>query len=77
MVRSATLDIDFPTLEQVLRAWLRDPDRLKAVDSILRAASNHPRADDDDDVSLRHLDAFVRSWRILRTNLMEGSGRVS
>jgi hypothetical protein len=71
-----TLDLNFPTLEQVLRAWLRGPERLKAIDSILRAASTHPRAEDDDEASIKHLEAFVRSWRILSTNLMEGSGGV-
>ena len=45
-----TLNIDFPTLEQVLRAWLRNPDRLKTVDNILRTASSQPRAAEDDDV---------------------------
>ena len=74
---SRTLNIDFPTLEQVLRAWLRNPDRLKTVDGILRTASSQPRAADDDEVSVRHLDAFVRSWKILSANLMEGRGRGS
>jgi hypothetical protein len=72
-----TLNIEFPTLEQVLRAWLRNPDRLQTVDSILRTASNQPRAADDDEVSVRHLDAFVRSWKILSASLMEGRGRGS
>jgi hypothetical protein len=72
-----TLDISFPTLEQVLRAWLRNPDRLKVVDSILRAVSKQPRAEDDDEVSVRHLDAFARSWRILSASLVEGSGHGS
>jgi len=71
------LNIDFPTLEQVLRAWLRNPDRLKTVDNILRAASSQPRAPDDDEASLKHLDAFVRSWKILSANLIEGRGRGS
>ena len=29
---------------------------------------------DDDEVSVRHLHAFVRSWKILSANLMEGPG---
>jgi hypothetical protein len=65
-------DLDFPTLEQVLRAWLRNPDRLKAVESILRTASSHPRSRDDDEVSLKHLEAFLSSWKVLSANLVGG-----
>ena len=68
--------LDLPTVEKVLRAWTRDPDRLDAVDRILRG-SGTTRREADDAEARRHLDAFARSWRVLRRELRGGKGRAA
>ena len=61
-----------PTVEQVLRAWMRDPARLDSVDRILRTLAMDTSTDtaEDDAEARRHLEAFSRSWKTLRTGLI-------
>ena len=66
---------DVPTVEQVLRAWLRDPGRLDAVDRILRTVVASPANADDDPESRKHLKAFSRSWNTLRAGLVVEAAR--
>lgn len=66
---------DVPTVEQVLRAWLRDPGRLDAVDRILRTVVANPGDKDDDAESRKHLKAFSRSWNTLRAGLAVEAAR--
>ena len=61
-----------PTVEQALRAWTRTPERLESVDRIMRGAARDAGPDDDREAG-RHLEAFARSWRILRRGLREGN----
>ena len=62
---------DVPTVEQVLRAWMRDPTRLDSVDRILSTeATSRPAAEDDDPEARKHLKAFSRSWKTLRAGLI-------
>ena len=67
--------VELPTVEKALRTWTRDPDRLDAVDRILRGTQAAGRDDDETDARM-HLDAFARSWRVLRAGLPGRTGRV-
>ena len=62
--------MDVPTVEQVLRAWIRDPARLDSVDRILRTVATSPATAEDDAEARRHLESFARSWKTLRAGLM-------
>jgi len=70
------IDVDLPTIEQVLRAWVRDPRRLDSVDRILSAVATSPFKTEDDAKARTHLDAFSRSWKILCAGLIGGPIRV-
>ena len=72
--RGARTAVQLPTVEKVLRAWTRDPDRLDAVDQILRGTKTAGRDDDESDARM-HLDAFAQSWRVLRAGLPGRTGR--
>lgn len=63
---------DAPTLEQALKAWMRDPRRLALVDQLL---AMWPRAGTDrhEQVARARLDAFRRTWTTLRASLREES----
>ena len=67
---------DVPTVEQVLRAWMRDPSRLDFVDRILSTVAASPAATEDDAEARRHLEAFSRSWKTLRAGLVGETRRV-
>ena len=67
---------DVPTVEQVLRAWMRDPSRLDSVDRILRTVATIRAATEDDAEARRHLEAFARSWKTLRAGLIGEATRV-
>ena len=67
---------DVPTVEQVLRAWIRDPARLDSVDRILSTVATSPAATEDDAEARRHLEAFSRSWKTLRAGLTGEARRV-
>ena len=60
--------LDLPTVEKALRAWTRDPDRLDAVDRILRGAAPR-RRDEREAEAMAHLESFRRSWKVLRAGL--------
>ncbi len=61
--------LDKPTIEQALRAWIRDPKRLDAVDRVLRMATTNRNEPDVDPIALQHLQALSRSWDVLRAEL--------
>ena len=67
---------DAPTVEKVLRAWLRNPNRLYAVDHILRSVKNNPEHIDDDVEAQMQLKAFLRSWKTIKAGLISGGRRV-
>lgn len=67
---------DAPTVEQVLRAWMRDPCRLDTVDRILNTVAAGRATAEDDAQARKHLQAFSRSWKTLRTGLIRGAARV-
>ncbi len=66
---SVSIATDVPTVEKVLRAWMRDPSRLDSVDRILSTVATSPPATEDDAEARRHLEAFSRSWKTLRAGL--------
>lgn len=67
--QGGTMGLDLPTVEQVLRTWVRDPERLDTVDRILSAVeTSHTHLEDEPDARA-HLEAFSRSWRTLRAGL--------
>lgn len=68
--------VDTPTVEKVLRAWLRNPNCLHTVDHILRSVKNSPEHIDDDVEAQLQLKAFMRSWKTLRTGLISRGHRV-
>ena len=72
----ASTATDVPTVEQVLRAWMRDPSRLDSVDRILRTVATSPATAEDDVEARRHLEAFSRSWKTLRAGLIGEERRV-
>ena len=61
---------EVPTLEQALKAWIREPRRLALVEQLL-TAEIQPLANADDDGSQAQLDAFRRMWATLRASLTE------
>ena len=67
---------DVPTVEQVLRAWIRDPARLDSVDRILRTVATGPATAEEDAEARRHLEAFARSWKTLRAGLIGEASHV-
>ena len=69
-------DFELPTVERVLRAWLRDPERLQAVDHILNAVDASAPAPEEDGKDREHLQAFSHSWKTLRAGLMGASSYV-
>ena len=73
---SAQTATDEPTVEQVLRAWIRDPARLQSVDRILRTVATSPAKAEADGDARRHLAAFVHSWKTLRAGLIEEARHV-
>ena len=73
----ASTATDVPTVEQVLRGWMRDPSRLDSIDRILSTVAAAQRATAEDDAEARrHLEAFSRSWNILRAGLIGETRRV-
>ena len=66
---------EVPTVEQVLRAWIRDPARLDSVDRILRTVATSPATAEDDAEARSHLEAFARSWKTLRAGLSGETSR--
>ena len=72
----ASTATDVPTVEQVLRAWIRDPSRLDSVDRILRMMATSCATADDDAEARRHLEAFSRSLETLRAGLIGEARRV-
>lgn len=73
----ASTATDVPTVEQVLRAWMRDPARLDSVDQILCTVATTRRDTEEDDAEARrHLEAFSRSWNTLRAGLIGETRRV-
>lgn len=62
-------DASLPSLEQVLRMWLRERHRLGQVDRILalRRVSESQESDDDQ----RELARFTSTWKVLRAGLKD------
>jgi hypothetical protein len=58
-----------PTVEQVLRVWLRDRDRLSMVDKLLKIAPTQRATDPQEAEARRRLEAFRRSWVVIRQEL--------
>ena len=59
-----------PTLESVLRAWIRDPSRVLQVDRVLRtwAAAAVPAVTDDGEAAVA-LEQFQEAWAVVRDGL--------
>ena len=64
-----------PTLESVLRAWIRNPAAVRQVDRALKTWAREIRdalpedAGQDDQVALRELECFEAAWDVIRNGL--------
>lgn len=58
-----------PTVEQVVRAWARDPTRLQAVSRLLQGGARGGIDLRGDGAAERHLRQFQKSWRVLHASL--------
>ena len=70
-----------PTLESVLRAWIRNPTAVRQVDQALKTWTREIRdarsedASQDDRSALGELDCFEAAWGVIRKGLdLEGTG---
>jgi len=62
----------FPTLEDVLKAWSRNPDILKVVDARLKAYMDFIRTSStEENKELIQLKEFDEVWKIVRTELLK------
>jgi HKD family nuclease len=64
-----------PTLEQALRAWVRDPDQLKRADSALALYFETIRAAQEltlSDEELQAVEAVQKVWPVIRRELVQG-----
>lgn len=73
----AGIALELPSLEQALRMWLKDPERLKEVDRILELA-NHRRDDRsgnaaEDAAMKQRLLQFAATWKVIRSTLGGGA----
>lgn len=67
------LEIWTPSLEQVLKAWLRDPEQLKRVDVILTrylGSIQQPQDESRSEEEKRALDAIGQVWPVIRRELI-------
>lgn len=62
---------DLPSLEQVLRTWLREPERVYQAAAILRLAKATPANTDDDPRAAAHLRSLVKSWEVIERFLQK------
>jgi hypothetical protein len=66
--KSQVAHLEFPTLEQALRMWLKDPSRLDEVDRILKLR-RRSTASEQADVEREQLERFAATWRVIRSSL--------
>ena len=65
--------VELPSIEQALRAWMRNPKRLEMVNHILEtSALDHSTAEDDVTAQVQ-LKTFAQSWNVLRAELLNGT----
>ena len=64
-----------PTLESVLRAWIRDPNRVSQVDRVLGnwAMAAKPALEEDEEAA-NALDQFQEAWTVVRDGLETRGG---
>ncbi len=64
-----------PTLESVLRAWIRDPRRVLQVDRVLRnwATAAKPALEEDEEAA-NALEKFQEAWGVVRDGLETHAG---
>ena len=63
-----------PTLEAILRAWMRDPNRVWQADRVLHTWAKAAKTVVNDDVeAVAELERFQRAWEIVRDGLDAGS----
>ena len=74
----SSMDWSVPTLESVLRAWIRNPAAVLHVDRALQTWGQEIRAaisedaDQDDQEALREVDRFGTAWSVIRNGLNIG-----
>ena len=56
---------DLPSLEQILRTWVRDPTRVRDAAAALRIAKNSQSTSEDDEQAYKHLQSLLKSWDVL------------
>jgi len=62
-----------PSLEAVLRAWIRDPKRLREADRVLQDWAKAAKTVANDDEAVAELERFQKAWEIVRNGLDAGS----
>lgn len=78
----ASVVVRAPTLESVLRAWMRDPAAVRRVDHTLEIWISEIRdafssnAEGDDREALQEVDRFEAQWRVIRDGLALGGTAV-
>lgn len=63
-----------PSLEEVLRAWSRNPDTLRLIDQKIKSYMkylNEHNNEEDDPNDMVVLQKFARTWKILRSELAQ------
>jgi hypothetical protein len=56
---------DLPTLEQILRTWVREPARVRQAADALKLARVTPVESEQDAQAAAHLRALLHSWDVL------------
>lgn len=65
-------DQGFPSLENILKAWSRNPEALKVVDARLKAYTAFIRSTSSEDKKgMVHLKEFEMVWKTLRAELLD------
>ena len=62
-----------PSLEAVLRAWIRDPKRVREADRVLQTWAKAAKTAVDDAEAVAELEQFQKAWKIVRDGLDAGS----
>jgi len=62
---SAQVPEDLPTLEQILRTWVREPARVRQAADALKLAKSAPVESGQDAEAAAHLRALLASWDVL------------
>lgn len=75
-VEEANIELWAPSLEQALKTWVRDPDRLREADDIIANYLRSVQQRTDVTLTLEEvsvLNALDQTWRVIRRELIPGN----